>query len=389
MSTETLKQTNCAHATLPPTAPKPLTPNGRSSEPYMRWLMGLLMLAGIAVIAYVDWNVRALSLGFLYVFPLAFGAIVLPRRIVLSFVPMCVFLVDWLGPYEHMGWHLIWRNLISLSGFLAVVLVIANLVEQRRRLTETVRLQRDEMAKDIALAAQVQRRMLPQFAPVYAGLELAARMQSARVVAGDYYDFMELEDGNLGLVVADVAGKGVQAGLLAPTLKATLWLEAPRARQSQEVVTDLNRLLYDLTEEARYVTLFYGILNPRTQALRYTNAGHLPGLLFKAATREIVWLEKGGLALGLFAGMKYESEQVQLGQNDILALYSDGIVEAENQRGEDYSRERLAELIASNNTLTAEALLDIVFANVASYTQQQALADDQTLLILKSIVTPK
>ena len=366
-----------------PFVPQPQQSAARSSEQYMRWLMIALMCAGIAVIAYVDWISRALSLGFLYIFPLAFGAIVMRRRTILLFVPLCVFLVDWLGPYEHAGWHLLWRNLISLAGFLAVVLVVSRLVQQRRSLTEAVRQQNDEMAKDIALAAQIQRRMLPQRAPTLPGIELAGHMQSAKVVAGDYYDFIEFSDGKLGLVVADVAGKGVPAGLLTPTLKAALRFEAAQTRPTQAVTASLNQLLYDLTDETRYATLFYAVLNPVTHTLQYTNAGHLPGLWFKAATREVVWLEEGGLALGLFAGINYTSGQSQMERNDILLLYSDGITEAEDAGGHDFTRERLARLVAEHAVLTAAALLETIFAEVAEFTQHQTPRDDQTLLILK------
>lgn len=262
-------------SSLPPT---PVKTNEQRGEQYSRLLVVLLVIAGIAVIAYVDWIVRALSLGFLSIFPLAFGAVVIRRRIALLLVPICVFLVDWLGPYEHAGWHLLWRNLISLAGFLAVVLVVSRLVQQRRSLTDTVRQQRDEMTKEIAPAALIQRRMLPQHVPRREGVELAARMQSAKVVAGDYYDFIELANGSLGLVVADVAGKGVPAGLLVPILKTALRLEALRETQCHEVAAGLNQLLLDVTDGARYVTLFYAQLNSQERTLQYTNGGHVPGL---------------------------------------------------------------------------------------------------------------
>lgn len=384
MSTETLlfeKKTRDSLAR--DAAPDPSNNGLRIAGQYGRLLAVLLVLAGIAVIAYVDWVAESLSLGFLYIFPLAFGAILMGRRSALLLVPLCVFLVDWLGPYEHSGWIVIWRNIVSLAGYLAVVLIVGRLVRQRRNLAETVRLQRDEMANEISEAALIQRRMLPQLVPLRNGIDLAARMESAKVVAGDYYDFIELAEGDLGLVVADVAGKGVPAGMLMPTVKAVLCLEAPRSFQCQTVVASLNQLMYDVTEGARYVTLFYARLNPRELTLQYTNGGHVPGLWYKAATREIVWLDKGGTAPGLFKGMKYESEQVQLGRNDILALYSDGIVEPEDRQGDEFGRERLAHLIASHNTLTAEELLEVVFATLADFTEHQMPADDQTLLIIK------
>lgn len=134
---------------------------------------------------------------------------------------------------------------------------------------------------------------------------------------------------------------------------------------------------------ARYETVFYARLNPSDGTLQYTNGGRLPGLWYQAASREIVWLEKGGIAPGLFEGVKYESEQVQLAAGDILALYSDGITEAEDRHGNDFGRARLSDLIAEHHKLTADNLLTAVFATLADFTQQQLPADDQTLLILK------
>ncbi|MBI1763862.1 MAG: PP2C family protein-serine/threonine phosphatase [Acidobacteria bacterium] len=384
MRTETVSLKSHSHtSSARPVAHELFNHAPPNAAPYSKLLAVLLVLAGIGIIAYVDAVVRAFSLGFLYIFPLAFGAIVMGRRATLLLVLLCVFLVDELGPYEHLGWESIWRNLISLAGYLAVVLIVSKLVQQRRSLAETVRQQRDEMVKEIAQAALIQRRMLPQCAPLRPGIDLAARMESAKVVAGDYYDFIELEDGKLGLVVADVAGKGVPAGLLVPTLKTTLRLEAPRLAQCQEVVASLNQLIYDVTDGARYVTIFYARLNPPDRTLQYTNGGHLPGLWYRAATREIAWLDKGGISPGLFQGVKYESAQVQLASNDILVLYSDGITEAENRQGDDFGRERLARLIVAHHTRTAEALLETVFTTLTEFTEHQEPNDDQTLLILK------
>lgn len=350
---------------------------------HIKILSLLIILVSVAAIAYVDNVVSTISLGFLYLFPLALSALLQPRRITLALVVICVFLHDWFGPYEHSWGQVLSRNFISFAGFMIVALLISRLAEQQRRLSALVRSQRDELVNEIMLAAQVQKNLLPQCAPRVAGAELAGRMLPARKVAGDYYDFIELNDGCLGLVIADISGKGVPAGLLMPLVKATLRLEAPRLTESHEVVKSFNQILYDVTDEARYATLFYGKFDPTRRLLQYTNAGHLPGLLYKAQAKETVWLSKGGLVSGLFPAAEYESETVILECGDLLILYTDGLVEAENQQGEQYAQERLQAVVASHLNYNAEELTAAICSSVLDFARTEKLADDLTLLVLK------
>jgi sigma-B regulation protein RsbU (phosphoserine phosphatase) len=345
----------------------------------------LAVVASIIAIAYADSVVTTISLGFLYLFPLTLSALLLSRRVTLVLVFCCVFLHDWFGPYEYTWGQVVSRNVISLAGFGVVAMLVSRLAEQQRRLTALVRQQRDELAHEIEIAAQVQRRMLPSVMPQYSDLDLAARMRPAKVVAGDFYDVIEMGEARLGLAVADVAGKGVPAGILVPTLKAALRLEAPRSPRSDLVAASLNDLIFDLTDDVRYVTFFYATFDTESRTLQYTNAGHLAGLLFRSSTGRVVRLEQGGLPLGLFRVVTYQNETVQLEREDVLVLYSDGIVEAEDEAGEPYSLERLERNIVSYSRSGARALLDQVLADVAALSQDEHPADDQTMLVLRIV----
>jgi len=155
---------------------------------------------------------------------------------------------------------------------------------------------------------EVQQRLLPAQAATLQGFDLAGRMYPAKVVGGDYYDYIRLPQANLGLVIADVSGKGVAAALLTASVEMALRMDAPSLSRSDEIVSNLNRLLYEITDAARYVTLFYGKLDVANRCLQYTNAGHLPPILLRASAEEVVLLEKGGPVIGLIPGATFESE---------------------------------------------------------------------------------
>lgn len=181
----------------------------RKGEP--RHLLSLLVATGIASVAYADHLVVSVSLAFLYFLPLALSSFVHRLRTSLLLVLLCVVLSDQFGPPEHTGWQHIVRNLLALIGFTTVVLFVNQLTKQRVALTGEVRAQMEELANEMRLAAEVQRRLLPQHPPSVPGFEIAAQMYPAKAVGGDFYDFMEMQNGKLGFVVADVAGKGVPA----------------------------------------------------------------------------------------------------------------------------------------------------------------------------------
>src|ERR1700726_3468164 len=198
--------------------------------------------------------------------------------------------------------------------------------EQLRRLAESTARQRDELAEELRLAAEVQQNILPQSIPAVPGFEFAARMYPARIVAGDYYGFLELPDGKIGVVIADVSGKGVAAGLLMPSIEVALRMDAARFASTSDLVHTFNNVVCQITSGHRFISLFYGKLYPQSQSLEYTNAGHNPPLVIRAGTDPSP-LDKGGPVLGVLPNSHYESAKITLRQGDILVLYTDGAVE--------------------------------------------------------------
>ncbi|MGA8151727.1 MAG: PP2C family protein-serine/threonine phosphatase [Terriglobales bacterium] len=350
----------------------------------MKLLPALIVVGAIAAVAYADFMVQTISLGYLYVLPLAVSGFVFRLRISLALVLFCFFLQDWFGPFEHTGWQHIVRNLLTLVAFLAVVVVVDRLVRQRTRLTDLVQQQRDELAREIDLAAQLQVRLLPPGPPIIKGFDIAGCMVAARAAGGDYFDYLALPEGHQGLVIADVSGKGVSAALLMSSVKMALWAGAPHVPNPSDVLRNLNKSFYELTDTERYVTLFYGRLNSEQGLLEYTNAGHLPPLLFHGATGEVEWLETGGTVIGLFPDVEYSCGRVWLKPSDILILYTDGVTEATNAAGEELTRSGLLPLVHENATSSAQDLVQTIRDAVYEFRGTNTLEDDLTLVALRA-----
>lgn len=354
-----------------------------AKETEVDWLLTVAVVGAIAAVAYADSLVETISLGYLYVLPLSLSAMVHRLRTTMLLLVVCVLLHDWLGPFEPtFGWTMVARHLLTLVGFSTAVLVVHQLTVKRRELAEVVRVQRDQLAREIQLAAEVQQRLLPRQAPQMPGYEVAGQMQAARTIGGDYYDFIQLSDGDLGLVVADVSGKGVAAALLMPSVEMALRLGAERAAKPPELVATLNQHFLEFTDAARYVTLFYAKLHAAERVLEYTNAGHLPPLLVRSNGSEM-WLEGGGTVVGLISEAEYTSRSVLLLPGDVLVLYTDGLTEAENPAGKEFSRRRLLSCVQQDRMRSAEEILTGLHGSVAEFVGAGQLSDDLTLVVLK------
>ena len=347
-----------------------------------------MVVAAIIAVAYADFVVQTISLGYLYLLPLAMSGFVFRRRISLSLVGVCFLLQDWLGPFAHVGGEHFARGAITLTAFVTVVLVVDRLAGQRRHLTDVVRQQRDELAREIETAAQVQKRLLPSRPPAIEGYDIAGRMVAAHTVGGDYFDYLELPSGHLGFAIADVSGKGVSAALLMSSVKMALWAGAPRDLPPERALKYLNSSFYEVTDAERYVTLFYGKLDPATGLLEYTNAGHLPPLLIRGATSEVEWLETGGMVIGLFPGADYACGRVSLKPGDTLILYTDGVTEATNAAGEEFAIDRLVKKVRESFTDDAKQMVESIYAAVHSFRGTTALEDDLTLVVIRALKRP-
>jgi serine phosphatase RsbU (regulator of sigma subunit) len=348
-----------------------------------QWLPATLILASIAAVAYADFIVSTVSLGYLYILPLGISAMFLRSRISYALIAVCVFLHDFFGPPYPSPEARIAHNLTAAVGFTFVVYVIQRYVKQKEQLDRTVRHQRDQLLQDVELAAQVQRMFLPTHLPSIPGLEIAGKMQPARGVSGDYYNYNPIDEHIIQIVIADVAGKGVPAALLMSATAAAVQFEASEKRDMLEMVNRLNSGLYSLSDSSGYVTLLVADIDARRRSLRYVNCGHNPALLFQAKTDDVVPMNSSCFPIGMFDSDACATNSASLTAGDVLVLYTDGVIEAENSLGEEFGMERLSTLIRRGHTMLADELMNYILESVTEFSRDVGFDDDVTILVVK------
>ena len=348
-----------------------------------QWLPATLILASIAAVAYADFIVSTVSLGYLYILPLGISAMFLRSRISYALIAVCVFLHDFFGPPYPSPEARIAHNLTAAVGFTFVVYVIQRYVKQKEQLDRTVRHQRDQLLQDVELAAKVQRMFLPTHRPSIPGLEIAGKMQPARGVSGDYYNYIPIDEHIIQIVIADVAGKGVPAALLMSATAAAVQFEASEKRDMLEMVNRLNSGLYSLSDSSGYVTLLVLDIDARRRSLRYVNCGHNPALLFQAKTDDVVPMNSSCFPIGMFDSDACAINSASLTAGDVLVLYTDGVIEAENSLGEEFGMERLSTLIRRGHTMLADELMNYILESVTDFSQGVGFDDDVTILVVK------
>ncbi|HEU4323050.1 MAG TPA: PP2C family protein-serine/threonine phosphatase [Roseiflexaceae bacterium] len=270
----------------------------------------------------------------------------------------------------------------ALTALQALAAQIASALHRAEEYTRELALQR--VTQELELAAQIQASFLPRTLPVVAGWQVAAALRSARETSGDFYDVLALPDGKLGLLIADVADKGTGAALymaLSRTLIRTFAFAHPD-RPEQVLLSANQRILTD-TDSSMFVTVFYGVLDPRTGALRYCNAGHNPPYLLRAAPdAEPLALRKTGIPLGITDELPWAAGEVVLGPGDLLALYTDGVSEAHNSQQELYEEVRLLEVLRQCRRESAAAVRDSILDSVSAFVGHAPQSDDLTVLVL-------
>src|SRR5438552_7729567 len=363
---------------LPPLLRKEVASNGPT------WLPPVLVLGAIAAVAYADRLVVSISLVYLYLLPLAVGAIFLRREISYSLIAVCILFHDYYSPRNlHPGLR-IFHNLSAAFCFAFIVYIIQRYIEQREALSKTVQKQRDELLHDVELAAQVQRLFLPVGKPAIAGLEIAGMMRPARGVGGDYYDYIPINAHTIQFVIADVAGKGVPAALLMSATAAAMQLEADQDRNLLNMVGRLNTGIHSVSEDGeRYVTLLLAELDAQKRNLHYVNCGHNPVLLFRAQTGAVTRLNSSCAPIGISPENPCQLASADLTAGDVLVFYTDGVTEAENQLGEELGTERLSAVVQRGSSSSAEALMTDIFDTVANFCSGIGFNDDVTVLVVK------
>lgn len=258
--------------------------------------------------------------------------------------------------------------------------------------------EKERLQSEVQIAGEVQNQLFPRSAPEMRTIELIGVCQAARMVSGDYYDYLSLPDGNLALAIGDVAGKGISAALLMASIQSIMrtQLAAGLARSAtagnghaashlstSNMVAQLNRQLYANTAPEKYATFFFGVYEEQSRVLKYTNAGHLQPLLLHNGQPQL--LEVTGTVVGAFPVIRYEEQTVEIAPGDMLIAYTDGITEPENAYGQEFGLDRLSETALRYQNREPKEVVARILEAVKQWSSAPELPDDMTVLIARGL----
>ncbi len=268
------------------------------------------------------------------------------------------------------------QRLLSIIGSQsAQVIENARLYEQGKQLRQ--------FEQELEMAQSIQNRLLPKESPRIGGFDLAGVSYAAKEVGGDYFDFIELENGRWGIALGDVSGKGIPAALLMANLQATLRNQALNHSSIVGCIEKANQFLYLNTQSHKFATLFFGVLDSKTKNFNYVNAGHnFPFHLRKDG--EFRQLEIGGLVVGIEPDSAYNEGQVLLSPGEIIVIYSDGVTEAEDASESLFGEQRLQEIIKKNKNLSSQEIMAEIYEEVKNFQSGTEQDDDITLIVMKA-----
>ena len=265
--------------------------------------------------------------------------------------------------------------LLSVAEQMAIALEYSNLISQVA--------EQEKLKRELQIATEVQARLFPQTFPVMERLEYTGYCKAARAVGGDYYDFLPLGEGLLGLALGDVSGKGISSALLMANLQALLRSGASLRRENvDQLMNDINRLLCASTTTHKYATLFYCVFDDLNRTLTYVNAGHNPPIVFRA-DGSLVRLVTGGLVVGMLPDVVYEREKIQLAGGDILLIYSDGLSEAMDLQENEFGEERLIQAIQDTRDQSIPFIQERILTEVHGFVGEAPQHDDLTFVIAR------
>jgi len=248
-----------------------------------------------------------------------------------------------------------------------------------------VALEKGRMERELQMAREVQASLLPRETPHITGWEFAARWQPAREVAGDFYDFIPLDGGQLGLVIADVSDKGMPAALFMALTRSIVRASMDRAPSPVDGIAHANRLICADSTGGMFVTLFYALLNPATDEITYVNAGHNPPLLYRANEDQLTQLARTGMVLGVVEDAPFEQHALHLNPGDFILLYTDGVTDATDAHLQDFGMERLQRVVLDHRH---EPVADVVAAleqAIGDFAGSTAPFDDVAMVVIKCL----
>jgi sigma-B regulation protein RsbU (phosphoserine phosphatase) len=252
---------------------------------------------------------------------------------------------------------------------------------ENARLYQAVRTQERQLERDIAMAREVQLRLLPPNAPELANAEMAVRFLPARAIGGDLYDFVEYGPGQMAIVLGDVSGKAAPAALFAALVSGIMRSAAQQQPEPAQMLALLNDAIQERKLESQYVTMLFALWNDDKRTLQVASSGAVQPIVCRSGESSTVRAE--GFPLGLFPGVTYDEINVAAEPGDVLVFVSDGIQDAENALGEMYGQERLSSLLCSHRDDLAAQIADAILADVSRFQGEQERFDDETIIVLK------
>jgi sigma-B regulation protein RsbU (phosphoserine phosphatase) len=270
------------------------------------------------------------------------------------------------------------------ESFNSMMQSVSSLIEEQRK--------RQKLENELSIAHEVQQQLFPRTLPNLHGIEIEAICRPARMVSGDYYDFIRISPTRLAIAVADISGKGISAALLMANVQAALRSDVLRYRNGQpgtnpepidtaEIVTHLNLHLFRNTSDERYATVFFGVYDAQTRQLHYTNAGHLPPIYISGG--KVRRLETGGMVVGLFNDVPFQQGAVEIEHGGMLVAYSDGLIEPENVYGEEFGTTRLVEVATRNKDASSHTIAEAMMHAAEEWSGSPEQADDMTVIVMR------
>ncbi|MGB2770514.1 MAG: SpoIIE family protein phosphatase [Candidatus Zixiibacteriota bacterium] len=252
---------------------------------------------------------------------------------------------------------------------------------ERARQHEEI-LKKRKLEEELSIAKRIQQSFLPRAKPRLPGFDISGINIPSEEVGGDYYDFIPIIENQIGIVIADVSGKGIPAALIMASVRAGLIAEIRNNYAIRSIMAKVNNLLFESTASDIYVTAVYGVLDPKNRIFTFSNAGHNAPIL-RRADGEMKYLTEGGMALGMFENSKYEERPLGINPGEIIVFYTDGVTEAKNDKEEEFGTRRLKQVIGDSHQLGASQIQKNIYDAVKKFTGVSHQEDDLTMIVVK------
>jgi phosphoserine phosphatase RsbU/P len=266
------------------------------------------------------------------------------------------------------------RTLTTMAAQVAIAI-------ENARLYQAVSRQERQLEKDIAMAREVQLRLLPTAPPTHAHADMAVRFLPARTIGGDLYDFVEYDEGQTAIVLGDVSGKAAPAALFAALVSGIMRAAAIQRPKPAQMLTMLNDALQERKLDSQYVTMLFAVWNDQNQTLQVSNSGAVQPIFCRDG--QSLTISSEGFPLGMFPDVAYDEIEVVTQAGDTLVFVSDGILDAENVQGEMYGQERLSKMLCGNRERPANQIADEILADVTRFQDGKDRFDDETIIVLR------